>query len=74
MSEWQDISSAPKDGTIIDLWDADWKCRLTDCAWKHHHWNNGIPQGQKDWRPADRDGPPYSRLTHWMPLPPEPKE
>ena len=74
---WQPIETAPKDGTVIDLWDADWKRRIVGASWACHYWMNGKPQREPSWGPDDRDGPFCSRpthwMTHWMPLPPAPQ-
>lgn len=85
MSEegWQDIETAPKDGTVIDLW-VDSGCRITDAYW-------GEPEVDRNFRDDEEDGwdaaPGWlknvgfstyclgedERATHWMPLPPPPK-
>jgi hypothetical protein len=63
---WQDIKSAPRDGTVIDLW-ADDK-RWTDCHWTGANWftpygiyNCGAEMELHGHHPS-----------HWMPLPPPP--
>lgn len=41
MAEWQPIDTAPKDGTLLDLWAKCWRSelddfthrRFTDCWW-----------------------------------------
>lgn len=71
MSEWQDISTAPKNGTKIDLWAVNVfgkGQRFANCHWwkaTHEHWEDrwmGLPVGLKNWTP-----------THWM-FPPQPPE
>lgn len=69
MSDWKPIETAPKDGTIVDLWTRIGE-RWTDC-----HWN--VDKG--DWLRWGLDswgGNGWQRivdpLTHWMPLPPPP--
>jgi hypothetical protein len=64
MSEWQDISTAPKDGTRVLLWTAEWETPQA-----------GAMYGMK-WAccsdVADRGGwlhPP----TDWQPLPSPPE-
>lgn len=55
MSEWQDIGSAPRDGTVVDLWIQSkhgYKFRLTDCKWGQSDWAHG---GSKDWVYEKRD-------------------
>lgn len=67
MAKWQPIETAPKDGTLVDLWlpglpnpafpDALTTCpagRETNCRWQDGRW----------W------GSDYMQsATHWMPLP-----
>jgi len=72
MSEWQDIATAPKDGTRVDLWAKCWLPhndsfafkRFPDCYWMKSDSYNGsgwINIDDKTW---------YA--THWMPLPAPP--
>lgn len=72
MDSWQPIETAPKDGTVIDLWDGHYGVRVTNARWDHHYWLNGVPQGEKSWGRDDRDGPFCAKPTHWMPLPTPP--
>lgn len=67
---WQPISSAPKDGTYIDLWVSGPRnpgARIPDCWFAHGRWLHDF----------GRDGDLSPELmvgdepTHWM-LPPEP--
>jgi len=59
---WQPIATAPKDGTVVDLW---WKGqRMTGCWWNitMEKWTD------------DRSGLFYKPdPSHWMPSPPDPK-
>lgn len=70
MSGWQPISTAPKDGTVIDLWvqwpehndarrtpDAHWSCAVGEWQLGQYH------AGQFVHRPM---------ITHWMPEPAPP--
>lgn len=49
---WRDIDSAPKDGTVIDLWHKE-NGRMTDCWWDkdEERWIGG-------WDEDDA-------ITHW---------
>lgn len=62
MSQWQDISSAPKDGTVIDLWRGLNSFRLTNTYWRDGKWQ------WKHYRYDEAD----DQITHWMPLPAPP--
>ena len=71
MTTWQDISTAPKDGTRVDLWDGSE--RISDGYWnddpeygadKPTWWG---PNLWYDGMPGPLDEPP----THWM-YPPAP--
>lgn len=63
---WQPIETAPKDGTVIDLWStwpgADCKPqRITNCCWEFERWNH-------------RSAFTWISPTHWMPLPTSPDQ
>ena len=66
MTDWQPIETAPRDGTVIDLWFAgEWNRRMPDAYWSQH---------VRAWLPEGRgcsylDSP---IITHWRPLPPPP--
>lgn len=73
-NSWQDISSAPKDGTEFDVWainDEGQSRRICEvswgpvCDWVGNEWN--------DWR-GMRPSLYHARFepTHWMPLPAPP--
>lgn len=71
---WQDISTAPKDGTRIDLYGPSG--RFPNCRWGRHDAESRAPWGEEHWR-----GVPFYRLhgieqqapvTHWRPLPAPP--
>lgn len=80
---WQPIETAPRDGTVIDLWH-DELGRTPDCKW-------GLPEhccgeaGQycdSEWHSLKEDwvSTTFNEMlddlayTHWMPLPAPPKE
>lgn len=73
MAEWQPIETAPKDGTIIDLWFGEY--RETDCWWQEGcsihpqagWYSHALCYGYGDW--FDESEQP----THWMPLPAPPE-
>jgi len=65
--EWQDISTAPKDGTKIDLWfkwEASSPGRKSNCWWEEGEWRDEFCHGFHE------SGTP----THWIPLPEPPQE
>jgi hypothetical protein len=83
MQSWQSIETAPKDGTIVDLWaqamgiidrDSDKEIPLVEFRVTDAYWDGG------KWK--DKDGRPHEsiawisnpRITHWMPLPPPPSQ
>jgi hypothetical protein len=56
---WQLIETAPRDGTLVDLWSKD-RRRLTDCYWLNDAYSREIPFGWSNSR--------YGRITdatHW---------
>ena len=70
--QWQPIETAPKDGTLVDLWAVSEHSpegrRLPDCYWAKgmltprdmpERWRGrGMPVNHLNWQP-----------THWMPYP-----
>lgn len=63
--EWQDIETAPKDGTDVLLY--------------RTHWSRAVPVVagwfEDAWYTFDHDGekvPELGGITHWQPLPPPP--
>ena len=58
IAEWQPIDTAPKDGSIIDLWHRDYG-RIPENWWVVE---------DACWCGWDADD-----ITHWMPLPEPPK-
>ncbi len=79
MSEWAAIETAPKDGTIVDLWmqsifvDADGveqvavEMRIPDAMWFDGGWCN-MDGNWHDYL----EGFTNMRFTHWRFLPPPP--
>lgn len=66
-ARWQPIETAPKDGTLVDLWAGE---RIADCAWN-------VPSNCWAERSVSSfSGRPYwavvNNPTHWMPLPAAP--
>ena len=75
MTGWQPIETAPKDGTIIDVWlgDADagersFYCAPGSCRSANWHWLEG------KWRPFAGASVlvTFVQPTHWQPLPAPP--
>ncbi len=62
MTQWQDIATAPKDGTEVLIWDG---CGVRVATYMHDDEKTGEPV----WFP---EGLPFVRASHWMPLPPPP--
>ena len=69
MSDWQDISTAPRDGRIIRLWAED--APVVEMAWDGDGYNPLVSMREGIWKgyngeltwSADRGYGP----THWMP-------
>ena len=57
--EWQPIETAPRDGTLVDLWHKD-GFRMTEVWWE---------QTDECWSCVMGD----ESFTHWMQLPEPPK-
>ena len=76
MSKWQPIETAPRDGTTVLLYPPTWKSKTCSmgkfnpdkyCQKPKPYWNRDDDNGRvSDSRKAI--------TTHWMPLPPPPKE
>ena len=65
--EWSPISTAPKDGTVIDLWwQTAWdeRFRVPDCEYRD----------EKYWIDDSGNLIDADFITHWMPRPPPPKD
>lgn len=88
MSEWQPIETAPKDGTIIQLYrppaiGGTWQTRVT--AFWHVSEGHGawvwpdsdfinIEDEDRDWLDQGDFYEDAKHFTHWMPLPGPPSE
>ncbi len=78
VSAWQDISTAPKDGTVILLASTDERGskNLIECSWwsEERCWIDNGRRGkpdeyEADWYQVDNTDFSFSRPTHWrMPL------
>lgn len=74
---WRDIESAPRDGTVIDLWANG--VRYCDCFWHPddarvgQNYIVGAGDGELDWY-TYQDGGYWLGVnpTHWQPLPAPP--
>lgn len=70
MTEWQDISTAPKDGTWflgfrdLNCYEDQWQV----WRWHEEHFDPELTGWMNAGDTADFDQAP----THWMPLPPAP--
>lgn len=61
LTQWHDISTAPKDGQWIIVWDDDRCCEHNIVYWEDN---------SKKW--IDRDGDVWFDPTYWKPLGPPP--
>lgn len=76
MSEWQPIETAPKDGTVIDLWSRRFEKRSVDCRWVVENRQLGTHCVMDGWKSPGMDRHTClnpAQFTHWMPLPTPPK-
>ena len=69
---WQPIETAPKDGTVIDLWvksgclhggHRECFAEFRDGCWQSERWNG---MDVVEWLPIE------FQATHWMPVPAPP--
>lgn len=84
MNQWQPIETAPKDGTMIDLWvDGDYPQRYSDAHWGKggHECGEMGEYCDSDWHSQEEGWTcsfgmpiPENKVTHWLPLPPPPTE
>ncbi len=68
---WRDIATAPKDGTIIDLWSGD--KRYADYGWNAAH--DAWVRTERMWRGSHTVNARRfltDPASHWMPLPAPP--
>lgn len=69
MSEWQDISTAPKDGTgILGYWGT-----VPDFVGNPWASYCVVQFVDGEWRDADDEEKRYAEPHFWMPLPPAPE-
>ena len=79
---WQPIETAPKDGTVVDLWiGGEFAGRRADCAWglPYHscgeagkYCDSGWHEIESGWYDTTFNLPMHEQPTHWMPRPPAP--
>ena len=77
VSDWRPIETAPKDGTVVDLWAVENGVgeRWTDCRWAEQF---NAYAGQRAnrkyiWAWWHSDYTVDGNITHWMPLPDAPQ-
>lgn len=85
--DWQPIETAPKDGTVVDLWVSEYEGwpeggseRLAKCMWVEDPYGDGDEFDQSGWYQSYAEIESFgnkvdkrARVTHWMPLPEPPK-
>ena len=68
-SPWLDIASAPKDGTVVDIWvnndHSKTYRRFADVCWSDDYWRPADCLTKAHWEQSFIPGTP----THWMPKP-----
>ena len=69
---WQPIETAPRDGTVIDLWCSHG--RIPCCSWRVAGNFNGDSAWHNESGFPIEYGHPKKIPTHWMPLPEPPRE
>lgn len=75
---WLPIESAPRDGTVIDLWSDHRIANMQWCerqnAWGHSYWTMGHARNPNTRKPFRRTDISLDlKPTHWMPLPEPPQ-
>lgn len=77
---WKPIESAPKDGTVIDLWSTEFG-RQPDCYWgkRSHccgedgqHCDSDWHSEPEAWIDSAQNTETFDDVTHWRPLPSAP--
>lgn len=78
---WLPIETAPKDGTVIDLWSSEFG-RQPDCFWgkREHHCGEAGQYCDSDWHSepdawidSAQNTQTFDDITHWHPLPASPR-
>ena len=67
MTDWKPIETAPKDGTIVDLWVGSE--RIADCYFEREAWRHWWIGGFDQMDSVKIDGEP----SHWMQIPSPPE-
>lgn len=71
--EWKPISTAPKDGTEIDIWAKHWRCNADDFIFRRFpscRWRERFENRAGYWSGLDTGW----HATNWCELPAPPKE
>jgi len=84
MTEWQPIETAPKDGTVIDIWRRHYELesprspvviergeRIANCFWNGKGWYAKLPSEERG--AIDIEHRNGWEAILWMPLPEPPK-
>lgn len=66
---WKPIETAPKDGTVIDLFYENYG-RVTDCKWCNNKWSDKDDYGGH----ISSISLPHENPTHWMNIPEAPDD
>ncbi len=68
MSDWQPIETAPRDGTVILVWDND---TVMTANWYEPPKPHESPRWEHNWNGEVLED--CFPITHWMPLPEPPQ-
>lgn len=68
---WRPIETAPKDGTVVDLWCTYPKRRLVNYLWDGECWRENLDPVMYPSAGRINSGCEHV-ISHWMPLPPPP--